>query len=166
MYDGRLYLHHFLFETGESEFVGADEPQKVVVLEDGVAVGVDDALSAALNGGEPLDFFSNWTGLGAKASADVRFNDVRMWPYTPDNVHSNDFGWNAMPLGYTFANSWDTEFSGVKSYGCWWSATERNADQAYYRYIYCERPDFPMSYTSKTDMRASVRCVRTHPQSL
>lgn len=125
-----------------------------------------ESLSAALNGGEPLDFFSNWTGLGAKASADVRFNDVRMWPYTPDNVHSNDFGWNAMPLGYTFANSWDTEFSGVKSYGCWWSATERNADQAYYRYIYCERPDFPMSYTSKTDMRASVRCVRTHPQSL
>lgn len=125
-----------------------------------------ESLSAAMNDGQPLDFFGNWTGIGVKASADAWLNGTRMWPYTPDNVHSNDFGWNALPLGYTFVHANSGNFSGVGSYGCWWSASERNADQAYYRYIYSDRPDFPMSYTSKTDMRASIRCVRTHPQSL
>lgn len=125
-----------------------------------------ESLSAALNGGIPLDFFGNWPGLGEKASADARLNDTRMWPFTPDNVHSNDFGWNALPLGYTFANARSNDFTGVNSYGCWWTAEEKNADQAYYRYIYGERADFPLSYTSKDDMRAAVRCVRTHPQSL
>ena len=125
-----------------------------------------ESLSAALNGGPALDFYGNWTNLGVKASADVRLNGERMWPYTPDNIHSNDFGWNAMPTGYTFANAVSKDFTGVNAFGCWWSATERNAEQAYYRYIYADRSDFPLSYTSKTDMRASVRCVRTHPQSL
>ena len=124
-----------------------------------------ESLSAAMNGGTALDFYGNWTGLGVKASADARLNGTRMWPYTPDNVHSNDFGWNALPLGYTFANSAAADVTGLNAYGCWWSAQERNADQAYYRYIYKERPDFPATYTTKTDMRASVRCVRTHPQS-
>ena len=125
-----------------------------------------EALSAAMNGGTPLDFFGNWPGLGVKASADARLNGTRMWSYSPDNVHSNDFGWNALPLGYTFANALTSDFTDVFSYGCWWSAVEKNADQAYYRYIYKDRPDFPLSYTSKNDMRAAVRCVRTHPQSL
>lgn len=123
------------------------------------------SLSAVLNGGQPLDFFSNWPGLGEKASADARMNDERMWSYTPDNLHTNDFGWNALPLGYTFADAGGNTFSGVNSYGCWWSATDKNTDQAFYRYIYSESGDFPMSYTSKRDMRASVRCVRTRPQS-
>ena len=123
------------------------------------------SLSAVMNGGQPIEFYSNWPGLGQKASADVRLNEERMWPYSPDNTHSNDFGWNALPLGYTFADTGGGTFSGVNTYGCWWSATEKNADQAFYRYIYSDSADFPMSYTSKRDMRASVRCVRTHQQS-
>ena len=125
-----------------------------------------ESLSAAMNGGIPLDFFGNWTGLGVKASADAWLNGTRMWPYSPDNTHTNDFGWNGLPLGYTFAGSVSKDFTGVGSYGCWWSTEEKNADQAYYRYIYSERSDFPLSYTSKNDMRAAVRCVRMHPQSL
>ena len=124
-----------------------------------------ESLSAAMNGGTPLDFYGNWPGLGEKASADARINGDRLWPYSPDNVHSNDFGWNALPLGYTFVSANGGLFDGVDYYGCWWSASEKNGDQAFYRYIYSERSDFPVSYTSKNDMRASVRCVRTHPQS-
>lgn len=123
------------------------------------------SLSAALNGGTPVDFYGNWPGLGEKASVDARLNDERMWPYSPDNVHSNDVGWNALPMGYTFATAEGGNFSGVNAYGCWWSATEKNAEQAFYRYIYRDSGDFPMSYTLKNDLRASVRCVRTHPQS-
>ena len=123
-----------------------------------------EALAAALNDGVSLPFIDNWAGLGARLSAEAYINETRMWPYSPDNGHANDVGWNALPLGYTFAGT--SEFAGVNSYGCWWSATEKNATQGFYRYIWYDRDDFPMSYTDKDDMRANVRCVRTRPQSL
>ena len=123
-----------------------------------------ESLASVLSGGASLPFVGNWTGLGEKASADVYLNGSRMWPYSPDNLHTNDFGWNAMPLGYSFAH--DDTVEGLNAYGCWWCATERDADHGYYRYIWYDRGDFPMSYTGKKDMRIAVRCVRTHPQSL
>ena len=122
-----------------------------------------ESLAAVLNNGVSVSFFGNWPGLGAAASVDARMNEDRMWPYSPDNLHTNTVGWNALPLGFTALGS--SEFQGLNEYGSWWCGTERNADQAYYRYIYYDRDDFPMGYTSKQDMRASVRCVRTHPQS-
>ena len=123
-----------------------------------------ETLAATLTGGVALPFIDNWSGLGARLSAEAYINEERMWPYSPDNAHANDVGWNALPLGYSFAGA--SEFEGVNAYGCWWSATEKNAQQAFFRYIWYDRDDFPMSYTDKNDMRASVRCVRTHPQSL
>ena len=122
-----------------------------------------EALAATLNGGRTLPFIDNWAGIGAMLSADARLNDERLWPYSPDNTHTNDIGWNALPMGYTFSTT--TSFEGVNAYGCWWSATEKNAQQAYYRYIWYDRDDCSFSYTDKDDLRASVRCVRTHPQS-
>ena len=123
-----------------------------------------ESLATFLNGGKPLSFIDNWDGLGSKASAEAYINESRMWPYSPDNVHTNDIGWNALPLGYTFSNT--HEFTGLNNYGCWWSATEKNDSQAFYRYIWYDRGDFPMAYTDKDDMRACVRCVRTRLQSL
>jgi len=123
-----------------------------------------ESLATALNGGASVDFFGNWPGLGAAASVDAYLNGDRMWPYSPDNLHTNTVGWNALPLGYAFRG--DNSVVGLNSYGCWWCAEEKNAGQAYYRYIYSDRSDFPYSYTDKDDMRISVRCVRTHPQSL
>ena len=122
-----------------------------------------ESLATFLNDGVRLPFVDNWAGLGVKASADAYLNENRMWPYSPDNTHTNDIGWNALPLGYSFANT--TQFTGLNNYGCWWSATEKDAAQAFYRYIWYDRGDFPMAYTGKDDLRACVRCVRTHPQS-
>ena len=122
-----------------------------------------ESLAAALNGGVPLPFVGRWPGLGAKVSADVYLNGTRMWPYSPDNLHTNDCGWNAMPLGYCFVG--DHDIVGLNEYGCWWSATEKDATHAYYRYVWYDDPDFPMSYTGKSDLMASIRCVRTRPQS-
>ena len=113
--------------------------------------------------GEPVPFIDDWAGLGEKASADVLFNEERMWPYSPDNTHTNDFGWNALPLGITTGEA--KVWSGENEYGYWWSASEKNADQGYYRYIYYDRDVFPVGFGSKDGVRISIRCVRTHPQS-
>lgn len=115
-------------------------------------------LAAAMNGGVPLVFSDKWEGIGEKASADVYFQDKRMWEYSPDNDHTNDFGWNAIPMGYTRNDNKD--FESFQKYGFWWSSSEKNADQAYYRYIYSEYGQFPMNFTAKRDFGASVRCVR------
>ena len=124
-----------------------------------------ESLAAALNNGNPLPFIDNWAGIGERLSADAYMNEDRMWPYSPDNAHTNVIGWNAIPLGYSFAND-AKQFQGVYQYALWWCATEKDAKQAYYRYIWYDNGDFPMNYTDKDDLRASVRCVRTHPQSL
>lgn len=123
-----------------------------------------ESLAAAMSGGVSVGFFDDWKGLGAKASADARLNGERMWPYSPDNLHSNSLGWNAIPLGFGAKDSNDVQ--GLNEYGCWWTSEEKNADQAYYRYIYYDLDSFPLGFASKDELRVSVRCVRTHPQSL
>lgn len=123
-----------------------------------------ESLATVLSGGKSISFIDNWTGLGVKASVEAYMNDERIWPYSPDNAHTNDFGWNGLPLGFSTSLS-EKLVTGYGEYGCWWSATEKNDSQGFYRYIWYDRGDFPMSYTDKDDMRASVRCVRTHPQS-
>ena len=113
--------------------------------------------------GRPVAFVDDWAGLGSKASADALLNEERMWPYSPDNTHTNDFGWNALPLGLSTEDG--KSWSGENAYGYWWSATEKNAVHGYYRYIYYDRDAFPMGFADKEVVRAAIRCVRTHPQS-
>jgi len=108
--------------------------------------------------GREISFYDKWEGLGSKASAEAYFNEERLWNYSPDNLHTNDFGWNALPLGNT---QYDMEtFSGFNEYAFFWSATEKNDNQAYLRYIYYDLGDFPANYTSKKGFGANVRCVR------
>ena len=51
-------------------------------------------------------------------------------------------------------------FDGLNSYAFWWSSTEKDSQNANYRYIFYNQPDFPMNFTSKDGFGASVRCVK------
>lgn len=115
-------------------------------------------LAKALNGGKALPFVNDWNGLADFVTAPASFNGDQMWPYSPDQTQTNTSGWNAIPMGNTqFAYSL---FRGYGEYAFFWSATQKNNDQAYYRYIYYDKSSFPMNFTSKDDFGASVRCVR------
>ena len=127
-------------------------------------------LAASVNGGVALPFIDNWAGLGSKLSADASFNGSRLWPYSPDNTHTNDFGWNALPLGSMTSDG--SQVAGERSYGYWWSASESADGYAYYRYIYYDEGSFPMGSVRAggsdgyvSGVRMSVRCVRKHQQS-
>ena len=115
-------------------------------------------LSAALNGGEPLPFLSDWKGVAGKLMAPATFNREKIWPYSPDVEPTNDFGWNALAAGTGVLNY--TQFSNVCKYGFWWSGTEKDSKNAHYRYIYSEYPNVSVNYSTKDGMAASVRCVR------
>ncbi len=115
-------------------------------------------LGKALNAGQDVAFNSNWIGLGDDVMINAKFNGEKFWPYTPDCNPENRFGWAALSGG-SCTNNYNN-YSGLRSYGFWWSATEMASDKACYRYIYYNRPDFNMNYTDKDSFGASVRCVR------
>lgn len=110
-------------------------------------------------GGEELAFETTWKGLGDNVMvANAAFNGYKFWEYTPDCNPENQFGWAALSAG-SCTNNYDN-YSGLCKYGFWWSASEMSADNAYYRYIYYNRPDFDVNYTDKDGFGASVRCVK------
>ena len=130
----------------------------------------DWANFASTLAGSSLPFENIWEGLGNIASAPVMINDTRLWTiYSPDNMHINSAKWNGVPAGsfsilnpnpgtaddiYTFQNKGKS--------GLWWSATQSNADMAFYRHIDDQNANFPYERGNKKYLGASVRCVRIH----
>jgi uncharacterized protein (TIGR02145 family) len=112
----------------------------------------------AANGGVYVPFQDDWKGLAGKFMVNAKFNGSWVWPYTPDVTPTNDFGWNALAGGSSHNNY--TLYKNVLSYGFWWSSSEKDSNNAYYKYIFSEFPNFPTGFAAKDGMGASVRCVR------
>ncbi len=115
-------------------------------------------LGKALNGDSEIPFEKNWSGLGDNVMVNAKFNGTKFWAYNPNCNPENAFNWAALSGG-SCTNSYNN-YSGLMNYGFWWSATEMSSDKAFYRYIYCNRPDFDYNYTDKDGFAASVRCVK------
>ncbi len=110
--------------------------------------------------GEDMSFLSSWNNLADLLKANATLNSDKFWPFSI-NVASNfenSFGWNALASGMGYDGF--KHFEGLKSYAYFWSSTERDSDNAFYRYIYYDIPHFPFNYTAKGDAGFSVRCVR------
>ena len=113
---------------------------------------------AAAVGGQKYDFMDRWSGLGVEMSAAITLAGIPMWPYSPDNRHSNSSRWNGFPSG----NSRDSygDFENISTYGMWWSSSELDKETAPYRYIYYDSDTFDVYYTDKDTYGVSVRCVQ------
>lgn len=109
-------------------------------------------------GGENIVFENSWKGLGDNVMVNAKFNGYKFWEYTPECNPENMFGWAALSAG-SCTNNYN-HYSGMRSYGFWWSATDLDEERAFYRYIYYERPDFDVNFTGKENFGASVRCVK------
>lgn len=116
-------------------------------------------LAKAASNGKITKFYDSWKGLGAKLSVNVKLNDEPMWPYSPDNLHENMFGWNGIPVG----NSTDgcRSFENISQYGMWWTSQEADdGTKGCYRYIYYNASYFNVHKMNKYDYGMSVRCVK------
>lgn len=109
-------------------------------------------------GGTDTDFFVAWEGLGAVLTSDVTLSGTPMWPYSPENDHSNKARWNGFPSG----NSRDNygEFENIAVYGMWWASTELENGMVPYRYVYYNSGTFDVYYSDKESYGVSVRCVK------
>ncbi len=113
----------------------------------------------AINNNVELPFVNNWSKLGEKLiPQDAEFNETQIWQFSGNVWASNPYLWNAIPAG-NCVNDY-SNFDGLNSYGFWWSSTEKDSQNANYRYIFYNQPDFPMNFTSKDGFGASVRCVK------
>ncbi len=113
----------------------------------------------AINGGVALPFVDNWEKLGEKLIPnEALFNDTQIWSYSGVTILSNEYKWNALAGGNSSNNY--NDYKNLFKYGFWWSSTEKSSDMVGYRYIYFDNPNFPMEYTEKNGLGASVRCVR------
>lgn len=105
-------------------------------------------------------FFDDWVGLAPHYCADAKLNGEKMWLYHPYNPKTNGQGWNALPTGCLTLTQSGDQFKGLKDYGFWWADVERNATQAYYRYMQYDTDRFSYEGAHKQHFYASVRCVR------
>jgi uncharacterized protein (TIGR02145 family) len=117
-----------------------------------------ESLAEALSGNSDLVFDGKWAGLGADIAVKATLNSVNIWKYSPNMNFSNRFQFNAIPSGNSTGNF--RTYLNRGEYGTWWSADEKDAEDAFYRYIYFDSPDFPYNFANKESFGASVRCVK------
>lgn len=108
--------------------------------------------------GVSTDFLDSWKGLGEIMTAPILINGDGMWPYSPDNMHTNDVDWNGIPAGNS-RSSYAT-FENIAQYGVWWSSSELENGMVPYRYAYYNGGDMDVYYSDKDTYGVSVRCVR------
>ena len=70
---------------------------------------------------------------------------------------NNSTGFSALPGGYRFGSS--GSFSSLGSYGYWWSSTEYDGSDAWYRHLYYDDANV-YRYDGKKRSGFSVRCLR------
>ena len=94
----------------------------------------------------------------AAIMADSEFNGTAMceyWPVIGD--FTNASGFTAIPVGY--ANVLSQTFDGVYEYSTFWTATETNESEAYYKYTICDQAEIQTGIGAKSSFGASVRCI-------
>jgi uncharacterized protein (TIGR02145 family) len=102
---------------------------------------------------------AEWTELtdylGENAGGKLKETGTTHWN-TPNTGATNETGFTALPGGY---RNYDGSFDIVGYTGYWWSATEYNATNAWYRGMY-----YHNSYVNRNNLYKkvgfSVRCVR------
>ena len=118
--------------------------------------------AAAVILGERPDPMSRFYSAAGGFMGKVRFNGNEMWEYWPKVDITDQLGLSMVPLGYAVKQESNARFNSMYDYAAFWTADEKDAEQAYYRYFYDESPDLFMGHSDKSSFAANVRCVRDH----
>ncbi|MDR2581100.1 MAG: fibrobacter succinogenes major paralogous domain-containing protein [Fibromonadaceae bacterium] len=98
---------------------------------------------------------AEWTALtnhaGSNAGTKLKANSS-LW-FT--NTGTDDFGFSALPGGI----GWEGSFSYVGNFGFWWSATESDASNAWFRSMNYNFSNVPR-FNDRREHLFSVRCVK------
>ena len=119
-----------------------------------------DAASVIL--GERPDPASRFYSAAGGFMGDLYFNGNKMWEYWPKVKITDQLGLSMLPLGYAIKQEKRAAFNSMYEYAAFWTADEKDGEQAYFRYFFDESPDLFMGHSDKASFAANVRCVRDH----
>ena len=119
-----------------------------------------DAAAASL--GTTPDPKERYYSAAGAFMGDLYLNGKTIWEYWPEVKITDRLGLSMIPLGYANKTEGKADFKSMYDYAAFWTADEKDAEQAYYRYFYDESPDLFIGSTSKSSFAANVRCVRDH----
>lgn len=91
--------------------------------------------------------------------ADASFLESRMWEYWKDVQINNQFGFNALPIGYIDDMDSFNPYGQWGEYAMWWTA-DQSGDTAAYMYIFEDYPEVRIGQGDKKSLAMSVRCVK------
>ncbi|MDR2583928.1 MAG: hypothetical protein LBC75_10655 [Fibromonadaceae bacterium] len=101
---------------------------------------------------------AEWTTLTDHVGASIAGTKLKATSGWNSNGNGQDtYGFAALPGGDGYS---DGSFSNVDNYGYWWSATEDNANYAYYRDMGYDYEDVSRNYNYKYYGLFSVRCLQ------
>lgn len=102
---------------------------------------------------------AEWTTLTSFLSgpdvAGGKMKAIILWT-NPNTGANNSSGFNAFPGG---ARGNVGEFSGIRDYGGWWSSTNFNSTQAFYRFLSYNSANIVITGNNK-EWAFSVRCIK------
>jgi uncharacterized protein (TIGR02145 family) len=97
------------------------------------------------------------TAVGGSSTAGTKLKAASGWNTGSGYIAgTDDYGFSALPGGYGDSGG---SFGNVGDCGGWWSATKRDASDAYYLYMDNSAANVSMSYDGKTYL-LSVRCAQ------
>ena len=98
---------------------------------------------------------SNFLGDEGDNGGKIKEVGTKNWN-APNTSATNSTLFTALPGGY---RTYIGEFEGLHEIGCWWSSTESDSEQAYYRTLYFDEAYINNRNKSKVD-GFSVRCIK------
>jgi uncharacterized protein (TIGR02145 family) len=92
--------------------------------------------------------------LGGQEVAGAKMKSISDWKKTGNGTNTS--GFSGLPGGYLYSNG---VFYNIDAYGGWWSSSESNAKNAWYRYLFGNSGSVSRSNNNKQN-GFSVRCLR------
>ncbi|MCQ2145397.1 MAG: fibrobacter succinogenes major paralogous domain-containing protein [Bacteroidales bacterium] len=99
-----------------------------------------------------------WKGVCGGFMIYANFNEYKLWDFWPEVDVTNELDLRVIPVG--LANTETHSFESFNEQAVFWTADERNEEQAFVRYIVETVPDMYSMAAHKTSFGASVRCVK------
>lgn len=119
------------------------------------------ALHNSLTGESSSDAKARFYGKMGDCMADAYLNDIKLWEFWPGVNITNKTKLSMIPVGYSTINEdGDSKYDGSTLYYACWTSSEASESNAYYRYIYADKPDMLLGSGSKKNFGTPIRCVR------
>lgn len=96
----------------------------------------------------------NFLGGSTIAGGKLKETGDLHWLY-PNYGATDECGFRALPAGFSNSRGWN-----INVYGYWWSSTEYNETQAWYRYMHYYESFVGRTVNNTKNMGLSVRCVK------